>query len=64
MTSPEYKRLDLSVRDSQAFVDALVSPKAVDDRLRETVARYRETTEGEAADTARVCGATGTARSS
>lgn len=64
MTLPEYKRLDLSVRDSQAFVDALVSPKAVNDRLRETVARYRETTEGEAGDTARMCGATGTAWSS
>ncbi len=34
----------LSVRDSQAFVDALLSPKPVNDRLRETVRRYREVT--------------------
>lgn len=40
----EYQRLDLSVRDSQAFVQALINPKPVNDRLRETVRRYRETT--------------------
>jgi uncharacterized protein (DUF1778 family) len=34
----------LSVRDSQAFVEALLNPKPVNDRLRETVGRYRETT--------------------
>jgi uncharacterized protein (DUF1778 family) len=39
-----HQRLDLSVRDSQAFVEALLNPKPVNDRLRETVRRYRETT--------------------
>ena len=38
----EHQRLDLSVRDSKAFVDALVNPQPVNDRLRETVRRYRE----------------------
>lgn len=40
----EHQRLDLSVRDSQAFVDALIAPKPVNDRLRETVQRYRRMT--------------------
>lgn len=40
----EHQRLDLSIRDSQAFVQALINPKPVNDRLRETVRRYRETT--------------------
>jgi len=40
----EHQRLDLSVRDSRAFVDALVNPKPVNDRLRETVRRYRQAT--------------------
>jgi len=40
----EHRRLDLSVRDSQAFVEALINPKPVNDRLRETVSRYRRTT--------------------
>jgi uncharacterized protein (DUF1778 family) len=40
----EHHRLDLSVRDSQAFVEALINPKPVNDRLRETVRRYREKT--------------------
>jgi uncharacterized protein (DUF1778 family) len=38
----EHQRLELSVRDSRAFVDALLNPKPVNDRLRETVRRYRE----------------------
>ena len=33
-----------SVRDSQAFVDALLNPKPVNDRLGDTVRRYREIT--------------------
>ncbi len=33
--------LSLSVRDSEAFVDALLNPKPVNDRLRDTVRRYR-----------------------
>ena len=38
----EHSRLALSVRDSEAFVDALLNPKPVNDRLRDTVRRYRE----------------------
>ncbi|WP_137929872.1 type II toxin-antitoxin system TacA family antitoxin [Mesorhizobium comanense] len=40
----EHERLELSVRDSRAFVDALVNPKPVNDRLRDTVRRYRQAT--------------------
>ncbi|MDX8461801.1 DUF1778 domain-containing protein [Mesorhizobium humile] len=40
----EHKRLELSVRDSRAFVDALINPKPVNDRLRDTVRRYRQAT--------------------
>jgi len=40
----EHQRLELSVRDSQAFVDALLNPKPVNDRLRDTVRRYRDAT--------------------
>lgn len=40
----EHQSLDLSVRDSQAFVEALVNPPSVNDRLRETVRRYRQAT--------------------
>ena len=37
----EHQRIELSVRDSQAFVDALLNPKPVNARLRDTVRRYR-----------------------
>lgn len=37
----EHQRLDLSVRDSEAFVEALLHPQPVNDRLRDTVRRYR-----------------------
>jgi uncharacterized protein (DUF1778 family) len=40
----EHQQLNLSVRDSKAFVGALLNPKPVNDRLRETVRRYREAT--------------------
>lgn len=40
----EHRQLELSVRDSEAFVEALLNPKPVNDRLRETVRRYREAT--------------------
>jgi uncharacterized protein (DUF1778 family) len=40
----EHQRLDLSVRDSQAFVEALINPPPVNDRLRKTVRRYRQAT--------------------
>ncbi len=37
-----HQKLELSVRDSETFVEALLNPKPVGDRLRETVRRYRE----------------------
>lgn len=40
----DHQRLDLSIRDSQVFVDALINPQPVNDRLRETVRRYRKAT--------------------
>jgi len=40
----EHQRLDLSLRDSQAFVQALIDPAPVNERLRDTVRRYRERT--------------------
>lgn len=40
----EHQQLELSVRDSQAFVDALLNPQPVNERLRDTVRRYREAT--------------------
>lgn len=40
----ELQQFELSVRDSHAFVDALLNPKPVNDRLRDTVRRYREAT--------------------
>jgi uncharacterized protein (DUF1778 family) len=40
----KHQQLELSVRDSQAFVEALLNPRPVNDRLRETVRRYREAT--------------------
>ena len=43
-TIEEYHRLDLSLRDSQTFVQALVNPTPVNDRLRDTIRRYREKT--------------------
>lgn len=40
----EHQRIDLSLRDSEAFVQALTDSPPVNDRLRETVRRYREAT--------------------
>lgn len=40
----EHNLLTLSVRDSEAFVDALLNPRPVNNRLRDTVHRYRERT--------------------
>lgn len=40
----EHHTLALSVRDSEAFVDALLNPQPVNDRLRDTVRLYRERT--------------------
>jgi uncharacterized protein (DUF1778 family) len=42
----EHRRLDLSVQDSQAFVEAMLNPQPVNDRLRETVRRHREASGG------------------
>jgi uncharacterized protein (DUF1778 family) len=39
----DHQKLELSLRDSKAFVDALLNPKPVNERLRDTVRRYRET---------------------
>lgn len=38
----EHHQLSLSVRDSEAFVAALLDPAPVNARLRDTVRRYRE----------------------
>jgi uncharacterized protein (DUF1778 family) len=43
-TIEAHNQLALSVRDSEAFVEALLNPKPVNDRLAETVRRYRERT--------------------
>ena len=40
----EHQQLELSLRDSETFVEALLNPKPVNDRLRDTIRRYRETT--------------------
>jgi uncharacterized protein (DUF1778 family) len=40
----EHRQIELSVRDSQAFVEAMLRPEPVNDRLRDTVRRYREVT--------------------
>lgn len=43
-TIEEHQQLELSVRDSQAFVEALLNPRPVNGRLRDTVRRYRAAT--------------------
>ena len=40
----ERHRLDLSIRDTEIFVEALLNPGPVKGRLDETVARYRRAT--------------------
>ncbi len=40
----EHQHLALSVKDAQAFVKALIAPQPVNDRMRDTVRRYREKT--------------------
>jgi uncharacterized protein (DUF1778 family) len=44
LTIENHQRLDLSLRDGKVFVEALLNPQPVDDRLRETIRRYREIT--------------------
>jgi len=43
-TIEEHQKLELSVRDSEAFVEALLNPRPFNDRLRDTVRRYRAAT--------------------
>ncbi len=40
----EHEILNLSLRNSQAFVEALLEPAPVNDRLRDTIGRYRQRT--------------------
>lgn len=40
----EHQRLDLSIRDSEVFVEALLNSRPVNNRLRDTVRRYRQVT--------------------
>ena len=40
-TIEDYQNITLSIRDSEAFASALLSPRPVNDRLRDTVSRYR-----------------------
>lgn len=40
----EHQRMDLSIRDSQAFVEALINPQPVNARLQDTVRHYRQAT--------------------
>ncbi|RUW29007.1 DUF1778 domain-containing protein [Mesorhizobium sp. M1E.F.Ca.ET.041.01.1.1] len=40
----DQRRLDLSVNDCRVFVEALVNPRPVNDRLCDTVRRHREAT--------------------
>ena len=40
----EHQRLNLSLRDSETFVEALLNPQPANDRLRDTVRRYRQVT--------------------
>ncbi|WP_244430652.1 DUF1778 domain-containing protein [Methylocystis sp. ATCC 49242] len=38
----EHQILNLSLQDSQVFVQALMEPTPVNDRLRDTIRRYRQ----------------------
>lgn len=40
----EHGRISLSLADNEAFVQALLEPRPVDERLRDTVRLYREIT--------------------
>mgnify|MGYP001548582146 CR=1 FL=1 len=44
MNTEEHGWLDLSPNDSRIFVEALTNPRSVNDRLRDTVRRYRDIT--------------------
>ncbi len=38
----DHQRLDLSLRDAETFVEALLDPSPANPRLRDTVRRYRD----------------------
>ncbi|WP_372005433.1 DUF1778 domain-containing protein [Tistrella mobilis] len=40
----DHRRIDLSLRDGEAFVRALTEPHPVNDRLMDTIRRYRQRT--------------------
>jgi uncharacterized protein (DUF1778 family) len=40
----DHQRIQLSIRDADAFVEALINPKPVNERLKETIRRYRQAT--------------------
>ncbi|MER9601412.1 DUF1778 domain-containing protein [Mesorhizobium sp. M0243] len=44
VNTEEHSPLDLSVNDSRVFVEALINPRSVNDRLRDTVRGYRHNT--------------------
>ncbi|RUW88259.1 DUF1778 domain-containing protein [Mesorhizobium sp. M7A.F.Ca.US.010.02.1.1] len=44
VNTEEHSRFDLSVNDSRVFVEALINPRSVNDRLRDTVRGYRHNT--------------------
>lgn len=43
-TIEERQHIDLSASDARVFVEALTAPSPVNDRLRDTVQRYRQAT--------------------
>ncbi|MCW5695265.1 MAG: DUF1778 domain-containing protein [Bauldia sp.] len=40
----EHRQIELSVADSRVFVDALLHPRPVNARLKQTIRRYRNAT--------------------
>lgn len=40
----DHQRIKLTIKDAEAFVEALLNPKPVNDRLRKTIIRYRRAT--------------------
>ncbi|TIW91645.1 MAG: DUF1778 domain-containing protein [Mesorhizobium sp.] len=44
VNTEEHSQPDLSVNDSSVFVEALINPRSINDRLRDTVRRYRHVT--------------------
>lgn len=40
----DHQRIKLSIRDAEAFVEALLNPPEPNERLRETIRRYRQAT--------------------